>query len=78
MDRAVFRVMLTLTRTPTPVCPHCASHALTFLEHGSGVTVFRCEACTRATVQQWTPPAAKAPPNQDFVFPSWFTGIDRR
>jgi hypothetical protein len=61
-----------------PVCPHCGSDKLRFLEHGSGVTVFQCEGCSRATIQRWElprVPAAKAPPSQQFRFPSWFTGV---
>jgi len=65
-----------LTSTPTPVCPQCGSQKLTFLEHGSGVTVFQCEACSRATVQRWevAPSPAKARLDPEFRFPSWFTG----
>ena len=65
-----------LTSTPTPVCPHCNSLKLTFLEHGSGVTVYQCESCGRATVQRWeaTPAAvAKPPVVQRSVFPDWFS-----
>ena len=36
-----------------PVCPQCASPKLTFLEHGPGGAVFRCEECGRATIQRW-------------------------
>ena len=36
-----------------PVCPQCSSPKLTFLEHGSGGAVFRCEECGRATIQRW-------------------------
>ena len=43
---------------PEPVCPHCGSTKVTFLEHGSGVIVFRCENCARATIQRWTAHAA--------------------
>jgi transposase-like zinc ribbon protein len=63
------------------VCPHCASQKLTFLEHGSGVTVFQCEACARATVQRWRVPpelAAAVPPIEEFTFPSWYTGVRSR
>jgi NMD protein affecting ribosome stability and mRNA decay len=60
----------------TRVCPHCSSQKLKFMEHGSGVTVFQCEDCARATVQRWeaNPAAEKARLNREFVFPSWFTG----
>jgi hypothetical protein len=72
---------------PEPVCPHCGSRKLTFLEHGSGVTVFRCENCVRATVQRWTPaPPAKStttvrhapPPSSLAMFPNWFLGLGGR
>jgi hypothetical protein len=58
-----------------PVCPHCSSRKLTFLEHGSGVSVFQCDDCARATVQQWehTPAAAPKPATDAFRFPAWFT-----
>ena len=36
-----------------PVCPQCGSPKLTFLEHGSGGAVFRCEECGLATIQRW-------------------------
>ena len=69
-----------LTSTLTPICPHCSSQKLTFMEHGSGVTVFQCEDCARATVQRWeTNPAAEhARLNHEFVFPSWFKGLVKR
>jgi hypothetical protein len=57
-------------------CPHCASDRLIFLEHGSGVSVFHCESCTRATVQRWTQAAVgTARPGEPFKFPAWFTGV---
>jgi hypothetical protein len=57
-------------------CPHCASDRLIFLEHGSGVIVFQCEACSRATVQRWTPATVgTAPPGDPFQFPAWFSGV---
>ncbi len=59
-----------------PLCPHCTSHDLTFLEHGSGASVFLCRTCARTTVEHYEAAPAvvfKAPAN-DFVFPSWFTG----
>ena len=65
-----------------PVCPHCGSYSVTFLEHGSGVTVFRCEHCARATIQRWTPPPP--PPREDeprktFArLPAWFIGVGGR
>jgi len=49
---------------------------LLFLEHGSGVTVFQCEACGRSTIHRWTSaPIVTPPPSQSFQFPTWFTGV---
>jgi hypothetical protein len=57
------------------MCPHCASDRLIFLEHGSGVTVFQCEACRRPTMHRWTPAAAETLRHREsFEFPNWFTG----
>ena len=70
-----------LTSTPTPVCPHCGSLKLTFLEHGSAVAVYQCELCGRATVQRWepTPPAVTKPPvAQSSAFPDWFARTAQR
>jgi hypothetical protein len=68
------------TSTLTRICPHCSSLKLNFLEHGSGVTVFQCEDCSRATVQRWAPAIVPVKPrfDQEFVFPSWFTGIAKQ
>jgi predicted RNA-binding Zn-ribbon protein involved in translation (DUF1610 family) len=62
------------------VCPHCSSQKLNFLEHGSGVTVFQCWDCGRATVQRWESDRdpGKKGSDQEFVFPSWFTGVAER
>ncbi len=64
------------------VCPHCGSHSVTLLEHGSGVTVFRCEHCARATIQRWTPAAPPLPevePNKAFArLPAWFISVGGR
>jgi hypothetical protein len=62
------------------ICPHCGAHDLTFLEHGSGVTVFQCGACARATVQRWqaSPALGERTPSADaFEFPAWFKGAAR-
>jgi predicted RNA-binding Zn-ribbon protein involved in translation (DUF1610 family) len=47
-----------------PVCPQCGSASLSFLEHGSGGAVFKCEECGRATIQRWmlTPKSGKPAP----------------
>jgi hypothetical protein len=45
--------MAMMTLAPTPVCPHCGSLKLRFLEHGAVGTVFQCESCAQATVQRW-------------------------
>jgi hypothetical protein len=81
--RAVTGLMPPSTPLSSPlhgVCPHCASDQLIFLERGSGVTVFQCDSCARATVLRWdTPsePVAKRP-SEKFTFPSWFTGVSER
>lgn len=49
------------------VCPYCSSNRLTFLEHGTGGTLFQCQLCSRAAVQRWEPTAEevpKAPPDE--------------
>jgi DNA-directed RNA polymerase subunit RPC12/RpoP len=59
------------------MCPHCSSRELTFLEHGSGISVYVCQACARTTVERHAPAptvAFEAPPKNDFRFPSWFNG----
>jgi len=63
------------------VCPYCASNKLTFLEHGSGGTLFQCELCARATVQRWEPEAEaveKTPAADESVSPSWYKGPAER
>jgi hypothetical protein len=42
-------------------CPLCASSRLIFMEHGSGGTVFHCEACSRSTIHRLAPPPIVTP-----------------
>jgi hypothetical protein len=65
------------------LCPYCGSTKLTFVEHGSGGTLFQCNLCARAAVQRWEPEAetvgvAVRSDMEEFVFPSWYTGAERR
>jgi transposase-like protein len=60
-----------------PSCPHCASRKLTFLEHGAGVSVFRCEDCARTSTERHEPVTHPMKHVNDFVFPDWFTGASR-
>jgi hypothetical protein len=61
-----------------PRCPQCHSLELTFLEHGAGGAVFRCEECGRATIQRWivapVPPPPKPRATLADAFPAWFLG----
>jgi hypothetical protein len=63
-----------------PACVHCASPKLTFLEHGSGASVYLCDECGRTSVERYDPAAVAgtARPANDFRFPSWFTGVRNR
>jgi hypothetical protein len=62
-----------------PVCPHCGSRKLSFMEQGSGVSVFQCQGCVRTTVERAGPvvPMVWRRPVNEFRFPSWFTGAVR-
>ena len=63
------------------LCPYCGSTRLTFVEHGSGGTLFQCDLCARAAVQRWEPEVetvGKSDDSEEFVFPSWFKRGDRR
>ena len=63
------------------LCPYCGSNKLTFVEHGSGGTLFQCDLCARAAVQRWEAEGEtveKSAESEKFVFPSWFRRADRR
>jgi hypothetical protein len=76
--------MVTATMESTSLerlCPYCGSTKLTYVEHGSGGTLFQCDLCARAAVQRWEPEVetvGKSEEREEFVFPSWYKGTDRR